>query len=1174
MEFTGERFVPERCDAQISYEHWHRYLLAAEFVDGKRVLDIACGEGYGSTLLARTASEVVGVDIDPQTISFNKRKYAQSSVQFIAAPATPLPVSWSGTFDVVVSLETIEHLSHEDQVAFLSEVARVLKPDGVFVASTPDKMTYSDIPSYANPFHVRELYVQQFRDLVAQHFSYTALLGQRTVVASYMRCLTGRMADVLEYRLTHTEGGYRPTEDPLQPTYSLVIAARQEVAVPASSILVDLSDGLWKDKEQAVLRHIQERDARINDLVMQVRDLQSAHDQASLETKLAYERTIFTLEEQVRTQASIEQDLRAHVSSWEQRTEAERQRVQDHQSFGQILADRFDRALAAIDERDQRILVLSGQCERLQQEGQSTAEALAYLQSRLDVQDSLLADRDHVIRMLQGTVETLQSQNSMLQGTVDTLHRSSDTGETQTQLRASQGHIRALEEIVDELRQQIQSQEATLASLRDALTLWETHWQQLQRTRTWKVVMLGRRLRHPFHPGRAKLDGPTVLSESQSRPLSPSAPRRTRLALRRWQRWITRSPLLLHLDEPDKSQGLPSSFLVRGWAYSARSRVIHVEVRIDGSPAGVLTSGVVRSDVAAALQDEGALHSGFSGMIDCASLPLGPHVLDIVARDDAGRSRSVRSQIVLTGEAVPLPGAPDGSRQFTGMDGAGEVLYHLDMAEVKGRRVTVQGWATWYSVNAHREIRVNLGNRELARSRIYLSRPELRAALPGRPDAVRSGFMCTFDWPPTEPLQRAKEIAIEFLDEEGVRFVVHPDVHIGQPDKSSSACVSADLITQAIDDAGLRLGRSPVVLDWDSYLDIRERRADLVVFSPPTRTDALPYLDKTVDVVITTTSIPEQREEARRVARTLVVTVSGENFPAPCLEWLPTEDISSSVSIVIPVHNRWDVTSDCLSTLLSHLPPIPHVEIIVVDDASTDVTPERLTALSSSEPRLRTIRNPTSLGFLESVNRGADEARNHILVFLNNDTLSRKDWLTPLVRTFATRPDAGAVGGKLLYPDGILQEAGGVIYRDGTGCNFGKYDQEPGAPIFNHVREVDYCSGALLATPRDLFLQLGKFDRQFAPAYYEDADYCFTLRVHGFKVYYQPEAEIVHLEGASSGRDVAVGAKRHQVINHQKFLAKWGKTLASHPSPPTEYTTTTWHALAERPQWEDYAEVP
>src|SRR5207253_716882 len=136
---------------------------------------------------------------------------------------------------------------------------------------------------------------------------------------------------------------------------------------------------------------------------------------------------------------------------------------------------------------------------------------------------------------------------------------------------------------------------------------------------------------------------------------------------------------------------------------------------------------------------------------------------------------------------------------------------------------------------------------------------------------------------------------------------------------------------------------------------------------------------------------------------------------------------------------------------------------------------------------------------------------------------------------FHDYPDAGAVGGKLIFPDGTLQEVGGIVFCDGSAANFGRGDDEIDALLYNFVREVDYCSGALLATRRTLFLDLGGFDTRYSPAYCEDSDYCFNLRENGYRVYYQPESAIIHLEGATAGTDVTRGVKRYQVLNNEKF---------------------------------------
>ena len=147
-------------------------------------------------------------------------------------------------------------------------------------------------------------------------------------------------------------------------------------------------------------------------------------------------------------------------------------------------------------------------------------------------------------------------------------------------------------------------------------------------------------------------------------------------------------------------------------------------------------------------------------------------------------------------------------------------------------------------------------------------------------------------------------------------------------------------------------------------------------------------------------------------------------------------------------------------------------------------------------------------------------------------------------------PCVGAVGAKLVYPNGRLQEAGGIIWSDGHGWNYGR-NEDPNAPAFGYVREVDYCSGACLAVRRSLFERLGGFDTRYAPAYYEDVDLAFRLREHGYRVLYQPAARVVHFEGATAGTDTASGLKAYQVVNHQKFIERHADALAAqYPHDP------------------------
>lgn len=248
------------------------------------------------------------------------------------------------------------------------------------------------------------------------------------------------------------------------------------------------------------------------------------------------------------------------------------------------------------------------------------------------------------------------------------------------------------------------------------------------------------------------------------------------------------------------------------------------------------------------------------------------------------------------------------------------------------------------------------------------------------------------------------------------------------------------------------------------------------------------------------------------------------------------------VSIVIPVFNKFAYTYDCLRSILA-APPERNFEIIIVDDCSEDETLFASLVLTGA---VRVLRNARNLGFVGSCNAGADAAKGRYLFFLNNDTLVKPGWLDELVETFEQLPNIGIAGSKLLFPDGTLQEVGGIIWRLGDGWNWGR-GRDPSELAFSYLRDADYVSGAALMIPRDLFQDLGGFDQLFAPAYYEDSDLCFRVRARGRRVVVQPASEIVHLEGVSAGTDPAgTGMKRYQVINHAKFYRRWKDVLITH----------------------------
>ncbi len=363
------------------------------------------------------------------------------------------------------------------------------------------------------------------------------------------------------------------------------------------------------------------------------------------------------------------------------------------------------------------------------------------------------------------------------------------------------------------------------------------------------------------------------------------------------------------------------------------------------------------------------------------------------------------------------------------------------------------------------------------------------------------------------------------------------------------------------------LGRPLQVLDLMGGSQAGEWFPDAIAFSPPPPAVAapqmkLPYVDSSIDIVAVASPTAPLLAEARRVASLAVIDCS----ETPQVEWLrePPAKSLPSVSIIVPVFNKWPITRGCLEAIWATVPREYDIEVIVSDDASTDDTALALASMRMTEPRLNVLRNESNCGFVESCNRAAAAATGDILLFLNNDTVPLPGWLEPLVRTFTQFPDVGAVGGKLLSPDGSLQEAGGIVFADGSACHFGRGEANAMKHLFDYVRQVDYVSGALLATPRKLFADLGGFDPDFAPGYYEDTDYCFRLREQGYGIYYQPEAVVVHLEGATAGTDHATGMKRYQEINRKRFRVRHAAALREQRPRPDSIGADSWAELAHR----------
>jgi glycosyltransferase involved in cell wall biosynthesis/2-polyprenyl-3-methyl-5-hydroxy-6-metoxy-1,4-benzoquinol methylase/GT2 family glycosyltransferase/organic radical activating enzyme len=293
LEWTGERFLPWVEGAQLHYEHLHRYAFAAHFVKGKKVLDLGCGEGYGTYMLASEAEYVAGVEIDKTTVQHARSRYIKDNLEFMEGSILDMPVKGKGKFDVAVCFEVIEHIAEHDKL--LSEVKRLLKDDGLFIVSTPNKAVYTDESDYHNPFHIKELYLDEFKALLSHYFKNIRLLGQRVYAGSNLWDLSlQKHPSYREFLMRKGDFEFHILESELgekAPLYYIALASNASLK-PSTSItdswLTDVSSGfsnaherLLAEIQTGVVRIanletiLQERVSQIHSLESQIYELQS-----------------------------------------------------------------------------------------------------------------------------------------------------------------------------------------------------------------------------------------------------------------------------------------------------------------------------------------------------------------------------------------------------------------------------------------------------------------------------------------------------------------------------------------------------------------------------------------------------------------------------------------------------------------------------------------------------------------------------------------------------------------------------------------------------------------------------------------------------------------------------------------------------------------------------------
>ncbi|MBZ5536892.1 MAG: methyltransferase domain-containing protein [Acidobacteriia bacterium] len=335
LTFTGERFVPGEGGARIAYEHYHRYYFAQSLARGKVVLDLGCGEGYGSNLLAEVAERVTGIDLSAEAVEHARGHYSRENLDFKAGDCrkTGLP---DQKFDLIVCFEIIEHIAEHEEL--LTEVRRVLKPEGVFVISSPDKEFYSDAEGYANPFHVKELYARDFQALLERQFPEVLLFSQGVGVGSVIRQDSpGRggeplPADLLDVK-PDPDRGFNPAgPGAVEAKYIVAVCS----TVPLDPSVRRLSFSLWNDKSETLLRELEDSLRELQSLVKHLEEAIGDRDNQILRLGKAVEEKsieISKLKLVVSEKDEVITRREADILSWDAHTRDLEQTIQVLRDF-------------------------------------------------------------------------------------------------------------------------------------------------------------------------------------------------------------------------------------------------------------------------------------------------------------------------------------------------------------------------------------------------------------------------------------------------------------------------------------------------------------------------------------------------------------------------------------------------------------------------------------------------------------------------------------------------------------------------------------------------------------------------------------------------------------------------------------------------------------------------
>lgn len=1061
----GERYLPWMREPTIAYEHLHRYWFAQGLCAGQRVIDLGSGEGYGAALLAETAQSVVGLDLDPAAVRHAAVRYPRPNLRFIEGSMTAVPIPGQGLFDVCVCFEALEHVTEHEKL--LDEVTRLLARGGRFLVSTPNKIEYTDAAGFHNPFHVRELYWEEFQALIQGRFAHARWFGQRLHPAGLIFPLGEGAARAEECDVELSDAGYR-FADPARKVPRYFLALASDAPLPPveeipGSFLVDVSGGMVHEKA-------------VQDLELHLANMRRSH--ADLEGLIhGLEGSVAAHAAEIKRVAAVHDEVAAELH----RREAEHARV---------VLEREAEHTRVLLERDAQLRAARSHAEELERVVREMADSLPWRVA------------EQARRVLRRLAPPGSARQRAWTGAV---------GAVKGRLRRAQG-------------QNAPGGPAGAAPVSCApLYAGVEHGQWIRSE--WEGLFEVRvRLGTYGRANTCRLELALSADPSDAEPIRTAT-----------------------VDAAVVPNNGFQAFTFAPIAGSA-GRVYYLSLR---SPDATEDNGV-------GIWWRGALDPDFSAMVDgrreaaawdcrCRyearpgeeSDPVAAavHGLDLDAQYQLWLRRSAASEADPVGQREAQAAWRQRPRVSVLMTAGPEDARLLPRAIDSLLAQTYPEWELCVAPPAPGGLPGALADLAGRESRVRLVEPPADAGPPvplvAALGVAQGEFVALLGAADTLDPSALFEVVRLLQAHPDADVIYTDDDHLAPDGRRVAPFFKPDWAPEMFLSTGytrrLAVCRRSLVLETGGLGPAASSAPDLdVVLRLQERTDRIHHVPSVLYHFgpAAAAGHPDDDGALRVLASHLertgtdAVAEAGRHPGAYRVRRrLAGEPL---VSIVIPTRDRLDLLSRCLRSIQERS-TYRRYEIVIVDNESAD--PATLAWFADLDRRgaARVLRYAAPFNFAAINNFGVARARGEQVVLLNNDTeVIAPDWLEAMLE-HAQRPEIGAVGAKLLYPDRSIQHAGVVLGLGGVAGHSHKH--QPGdAPgyqgVAGVVREYSAVTAACVMLRRAVYEEAGGMNDRDLRIAFNDVDLCLRIRARGYRIVYTPYAELYHHESASRGFDL------------------------------------------------------